>query len=525
MLNLIKINVLSFFDLHKLINAKTKLEFIKALIRTILLLSLLSLFSYSIYMIIKPTINDYKTAELMYIILAQYMAITSSFLIGSNIQKIDDLLFKFKDYDLLISLPLSKNKVLNSKLITVYIFNLIYTITFMISPYIIYINNVDVDILFHILFFITLLIIPIVPIIVATLFGILFSYLNTFYKENKGLNLLLTLLMFLIILTISFNVINLNNDVETGMELVKVFNYIYPLTSTYIDIIENRSIIALIIFIIVPILLFGVYTYIINKYHSYLYSKINYKRLDNNFEYGKFKKHGQLISFYKKELSFFLSSNLYVMNTMVGSILLTILVFVYCFIGKKYLDINLGENNLLTIMTHFSPILIGSFCLLNCSTAASISLEGNYINILKSLPIKPFKIILAKIMVNLTILIPAILINSTLMLIYTDAHWYFVFYSPLVYALFISMLGIILNLKHPRFNFKSEVNVIKQSVAALETLIIGVFLAVLPFSQEIIMHDLLFCFVYTKFVEFLNIILFLYLIFNGKKLYRKIIEK
>ena len=83
------------------------------------------------------------------------------------------------------------------------------------------------------------------------------------------------------------------------------------------------------------------------------------------------------------------------------------------------------------------------------------------------------------------------------MLIYTDAHWYFVFYSPLVYALFISMLGIILNLKHPRFNFKSEVNVIKQSVAALETLIIGVFLAVLPFSQEIIMHDLLFCFVYT----------------------------
>ena len=38
-------------------------------------------------------------------------------------------------------------------------------------------------------------------------------------------------------------------------------------------------------------------------------------------------------------------------------------------------------------------------------------------------------------MVNLTILIPAILINSTLMLIYTDVHWYFVFYSPLVYAL------------------------------------------------------------------------------------------
>ena len=87
------------------------------------------------------------------------------------------------------------------------------------------------------------------------------------------------------------------------------------------------------------------------------------------------------------------------------------------------------------------------------------------------------------------------------------------------------MLGIILNLKHPRFNFKSEIVVIKQSVAAIETLIIGVFLAVLPFSQEIIMSDLLFSFVYTKFMEFLNLILFLYLIFNSNKLFRKITEK
>ena len=65
------------------------------------------------------------------------------------------------------------------------------------------------------------------------------------------------------------------------------------------------------------------------------------------------------------------------MNTMVGSILLTILVFVYCFIGKKYLDMNLGANNLLNIMKNYTPVFIGSFCLLNCSTAASMSLEGN----------------------------------------------------------------------------------------------------------------------------------------------------
>ena len=213
------------------------------------------------------------------------------------------------------------------------------------------------------------------------------------------------------------------------------------------------------------------------------------------------------------------------MNTMVGSILLTILVFIYCFIGARYLNIEIRGNVLVNVMTDNQAVLIGAFLLLNCSTAASISLEGNYINILKSLPIKPYKIILAKIMVNLTILMPTILINSSLMLYFSKCNAYFVYYTPCVYALFISMLGIILNLKHPRFNFKSEIVVIKQSVAAIETLIIGVFLAVLPFSQEIIMNDLLFSFVYTKFMEFLNVILFLYLIFNSNKLFRKITEK
>jgi ABC-2 type transport system permease protein len=525
LLELVKVNVLSYFDLHKLINAKTKKDFTVALVRTLFLVFLLSLVSYSIYLIIASNVEEYKNANILYIILAEYMAINSSFLIGSNIQKIDDILFKFKDYDLLISLPLKKNKVLNSKLLTVYIFNMIYTIVFMISPYIIYVTNENVDIMFHILFFITLFIIPVVPIIIATILGIFFSYLNTFYKENQMLNLTLTLLMFLLILFLTFKVFNFNNKAGEAVKLVNAFNIIYPLTGVYISILKDRSILALLIFIIVPIILFKIYTFIINKYHSHLYNKINYKKLYGGFEFGDFKPRSQLMAFYKKELKLFLSSNLYVMNTMVGSILLTILVFIYCFIGARYLNIEIRGNVLVNVMTDNQAVLIGAFLLLNCSTAASISLEGNYINILKSLPIKPYKIILAKIMVNLTILMPTILINSSLMLYFSKCNAYFVYYTPCVYALFISMLGIILNLKHPRFNFKSEIVVIKQSVAAIETLIIGVFLAVLPFSQEIIMNDLLFSFVYTKFMEFLNLILLLYLIFNSNKLFRKITEK
>ena len=183
MLNLIKVNVLTFFDLHKLINAKTNKEFFYAIARLLFLLLLLSFFSISIYKIIEPNIKEYKEAEILFIILCQYMAIISSFLIASNIQKIDDLLFKFKDYNLLFSLPIKKHKIFLSKLITLYIFNMIYTIVFMISPYIIYIKNSDVSIYFHIIYFITLFIIPLVPIMISTILGIIFTTISNLFKE------------------------------------------------------------------------------------------------------------------------------------------------------------------------------------------------------------------------------------------------------------------------------------------------------------------------------------------------------
>ena len=108
MWDLVKINILTFFDLHKLINAKTTKEKIGAWLRVFFLIFLVGLFTFTIYTIIKPNVKDYVNGEILFIVLAQYMAIASSFLVGSNIQKIDDLLFKFKDYDLLSAMPIGK---------------------------------------------------------------------------------------------------------------------------------------------------------------------------------------------------------------------------------------------------------------------------------------------------------------------------------------------------------------------------------------------------------------------------------
>lgn len=517
MINLIKINLLTFFDLHKLINAKTKKEFIGAIIRLLFLIIILFIFSISIYKLIEPNIKEYKEAEILFIILGEYMAIISSILIASNIQKIDDLLFKFKDYSLLMSMPIKKHKIFLSKLISLYIFNMIYVIVFMISPYIIYINNTNVDYIFYILFFITLFIIPIVPIIISTILGIIFTFISNIFKENKIINLILTLFIFLFILFISYNLFtNTKETVDDAMELLDIFNKMYPLTSIYIEIIIYRRIKSLIIFLIIPIILFIVYMLIINKFHSKIYNLINNYKKRNQINF-KYKKHSQLISLYKKEMSTYLSSNMYVINTTIGSILFTIIVFLYIFLKKDTLSSVIGNIDLKKLIENYAPVLMGSFCLLNCSTNSSISLERDTIKILKSLPISRYKVYTAKIMVNMTSSLPFVIINGTILNIVLKPIPFIakmMYIIPILFQLNISMLGLILNLRYPYYESKTDVQIIKQSIPAIFTLIIGVFMAVSPFNTNVEIIPVVFIYINLMRINTYNIILFLILLFT-----------
>ena len=154
MSNLIKINLLTFLDFYKIRNAKNKQELLKSLRGFIFIILGLGVLSFTIFTYLKQTMEAYIALKIPYIILAQVFALVSSFTLFTGIYKVNGVLFGFKDYDLLMSLPIKKNKVILSKIIILYISNLIYTLLFMLPAYILYITNINVDLAFHLLFFI-----------------------------------------------------------------------------------------------------------------------------------------------------------------------------------------------------------------------------------------------------------------------------------------------------------------------------------------------------------------------------------
>ena len=129
------------------------------------------------------------------------------------------------------------------------------------------------------------------------------------------------------------------------------------------------------------------------------------------------------------------------------------------------------------------PMIISIFVVMTDTTDVSISMEGKSLGIIKSLPVRTADIFLAKILVNLTINIPAVFIAATLFSISFKPGLFIIvmsFLIPLIYSFFTAVFGIVVNLIFPVFDWTNEAAVVKQSVAAMVGILGGMALSILP---------------------------------------------
>lgn len=499
----------------------------KSSLAIILFIALFVYLGYSIYIMADLMMAGYASLNIQYILLAQFMVITSSFILLTNIYKAGGTLFKFKDYDLLMSLPIKKSTVILSKVIILYILSLGYTMLFMIPAFIAYVMNVDVTATFYLLFIVTLAIIPMVPIVIASIIGSFISGISSSFKHKNIVNYILTIGLFLSLMYFSTKMTTMNSIdmANIGKSMVEIFNKIYPLTKLYVDIISDFNILSLLYYVLIPLLLF----YVFIKTLIIFYSKINdslssYKK-NENYKLSKLEKGSPLMALYKKELKRYVSSVNYVMNTAIGSIMLTICIIGFVIFGGDKVNALLGMPGFSDVLLKTGPLVIGAFCLLNCTTSSSISLEGKNLWIIKSIPVNVKEIFYSKIMVNLTVLIPAVLINSAVFSIYLKTNFVmtlFMFVTPIIYSLFVSILGIVINVMFPNFTWENEIKVIKQSLASFLAIMIGMAIAIVPLSISYSFSGELYVLLITSIMILITLALYIYMNKYSVKAFNKL---
>ncbi|MDF2952151.1 MAG: putative rane protein, partial [Anaerocolumna sp.] len=162
------------------------------------------------------------------------MAVTCVVTLMTTIYKVKGILFDFKDYDMVMSLPVKTSHIVTSRLLLLYSINILFTLIIMIPAAIAYGIIARPTILFYIFSALIVFLIPLVPMILATVIGTIITVISARFKHSNIVNIIFTLALFTFFMISSFTMGDTAQEMgEITAALTKQVDSIYPLARMY----------------------------------------------------------------------------------------------------------------------------------------------------------------------------------------------------------------------------------------------------------------------------------------------------
>jgi ABC-2 type transport system permease protein len=484
LISLIKATMTSNMQIFK-INTKGKKGKTNIMLVSLIAIYLMgAIFGYAWYFL-----DKLSQANIEYLLLPLAVFFISLFTIVEGIYKCGPLVFNCKDDQLLLSLPIKKNTVLFIRLFKFYVFELMFNTLFLLPVLLAYIIFVKVtSISFYIATIIMLLLLPVIPIVISCILGFISSYISSKFKYKNVIEIIMSfiyLLFFLYVYSQGSKIMNyiMNNASNINDMITKIY---YP-AGIYSKLVTNFNIVDLLLFIVINISILVVSIYILSLFYFKINSNLKEitKTKSNNKEL-KIKTNTKTVSLIKKELNSFFNIPIFIVNAGFGMVLYIVMCIVIITKFDGIINminstglINISDSLIYNNMPLIIFLLISLTAYTTSITSSMVSLEGKNINILKSLPLSVKKILRSKILACMLITTPVLVFGCIALIIKFKVNIIngvmLIILSVLI-PLVNHFIGLIVNLKHPKLDFESPTDVIKQSASVFISSMIGVLL-------------------------------------------------
>lgn len=316
--------------------------------------------------------------------------------------------------------------------------------------------------------------IPIISLILnVTVFILVSFFLYKIHLKSIFLKTLLIFSMIIAPLIICYMKAGLENP-KLGIIRSSILRY-----SLLKNInIEQCTILALALVLIISLLILFIQI-VVKKYEAILFLIANSNSNNKKTSLGV---KSQFRSLFKNEVDRYLSSFTYVTNTILMPVLL-IIIGILSFIPHFKLIGNLSFNNFgidINLSKESIYYILFTICIsLTTSTSCSFSMEGDKVWIKQSLPISILKMSECKLLLNILLFLPGLIIAILRCIISSKIaviNMIILIISLVMNLLFISSVGLFLNLKFPNYEWSNEMEVVKQSLSTIITAVISMFL-------------------------------------------------
>ncbi len=391
-----------------------------------------------------------------------------------------------RDGEMLLSLPVRRFTVVASKVLSNYIFDSPLIILFLLPTFVTYFIIADASVMMLIRGILLTFLVPLVPLTISYIAS---AIMNALQNHFRGMKLVTTAIMMGIFVFYIINNMHTStlyqNIEENGAAGARVLLEKFPpITMMTYFVYDGRAMSVLVTLLILVAPLFpALWLFSLNFGKSARTFSSHDKRLRSIVRSPR-------MALLGKELKRYFGCVIYVFNTAFGAIMiiaLSIAVFI-AGMDKTLSFIGISSDARQNFQPFFIKIIASTFfCFfpaVTSTSASSISLEGKQLWILQAHPIKTADIFFAKSMVNVIVMLPASAIGGLLVAVSIKMTLLeTVFFLAAITALCaaISLVGLIVNLLFPRFDWDNETQVVKQSASVIVTMLVGSAIASIPY--------------------------------------------
>lgn len=420
-------------------------------------------------------------------ILSLYTLITTIIIVMEGSYKAIDLLFKPRDNDMLLAMPIKRSSIVFVRMIKFYLFELVYCLIFLLPAIIAYAVNVSVEPSYYLVAPTMLILVPVIPIAVACLFGLVIAAVSGRFKHKTLWQVILSFAALFASagLVFAFNNPSVNLG-ESGFTTIsnQVTGFYYPASAfaklaTQFNFLEYLLFVAInLVIVVVTVLVIGRFCF---KIITRLDTVSHVKKTGANY---RFTRRSQVTAMVRKEVTRYFNTPVLLMNTAIGLVFFLVAVGLLCFqfdnvansIMSSVEDFPLTIEELHSYLPGVTLAMVAFASLLTCITATMISLEGKAFNMLKTLPISGAKVIMSKVLAAMLLIVPITLVGTLMMAVrfqFGIMETVLVLVGVVAMPLVTELIGILINLKYPRFDADNDSVVVKQSASVMVATFLG----------------------------------------------------
>ena len=393
-------------------------------------------------------------------------------------------LFDCKDNELILSMPIKPGSVVVARILVVLIYNYLISALFAIPSTVIYAVFSGGDIKGIIGSLLCASVIPLAATALASAVGYAVAIISKKMK-NKTFASLFFSVLFLALYFWGYSALlgTAEGDDITGaiIQLTENIGFVASLGEASLLKPLNTAV------CLVSCIAVSVIAYLVISRFYFSIIMANYSTSRTKYKKKELKKSSSVAALTRKEFSKFLSSSTYMLNTGLG-LLFVIALGIFLLVKSDVVYMLVAEISLLLPGLNVPVLLSLAFTVMTILISSTVtisspalSLEGDNLWILKSMPLASRDVLISKAMPHIIISAPVMLVASLLFIIACPVGFLpslIAIIFPQIANLIFAFFGVIMNVAFPKFKFNNEVEPIKQSASVFLAMLAPFVLAV-----------------------------------------------